>query len=624
MNARRRLNRLLLILVLFGLSVGGAVVLADRPAHAYLSPEAVSDLKATWPPKPRLRPRVRARPNVEARPPVSQPGSGPAVSVTVDVDPASPLGPMPLLLHPSSMLTGTSGEAKTTLLGLPGTLGAVRWGLGTLIDNARSLAEYSSMLDRLAPDLRRFSDRGATLIVTMEGMPAWLSSTQDTRLAGAYGWPLRKASPPKDYRAYEQFCYETVRVLNKTHGLNPYYEFWNEPNSKGFWAGSTGELFQTYAAFARGARSADPQAKVGGIATGSWDSKSDSGPRDAKPLLRQFLEYAAHPPRTEGGSRPLPVDFVSWHRFGSSPEDKWDGPAEIRGWLRDSGFSTDLPQVVDEWARWATFPAWNDAARDVAAGAAYIPVALLGMDRQRVAIQTIANLQDFNNPPAGKVFIGDFGLLTRNPMVGKAALHAMRMLGMMEPDRVAVTVPPDIEDVEGVRALASARGGRLSVLLCRYGADPSAALIRAIERAGYDSFSELGVPAQAVVAAFTKNEPLPSGTSARARDALEQALSKAHRALESSASQVVVTLRVPGDPASMKYTIYMIDDDHLNPGEAFRRAEQAGKSFDDALRAARDMETFTPTAQGGGSPPVVKLGRYAVALVIVERASLRR
>ena len=84
------------------------------------------------------------------------------------------------------------------------------------------------------------------------------------------------------------------------------------------------------------------------------------------------------------------------------------------------------------------------------------------------------------------------------------------------------------------------------------------------------------------------------------------------------ANTVTLQLAVRGGSPTTRYTIYRIDEDHLNPGGAFYRVRAQGGSLNDAIRAAQAMQGFTPAATGAGAPPDLSFGTYGVALVVLE------
>ncbi len=540
------------------------------------------------------------------------PKPAPPIPGTITVNPNIVIGPLPKVFRPSVMLTGSSDEAKMQLLELPGQLGTIRWSVGRMIERAGGHDEFLGSLDVIGAGAKRFEAKGAQMVISLEGMPKWLASRQETQLAAPYGWPIFRASPPRDFKTYEQFVYDTVRILNGTYGLKPFYEFWNEPNSRMFWVGTQKELLQTYAAFAAGARRADPAAKVGGLAVGSWKDPREGEP-GGEPLLKAFIRVA-------GSSQPrVPIDFVSWHCFARSPEEKWEGATEIRDWLVAAGYDPELPQIVDEWNRWSTFPDWYDLSRDTHLGAAYHAASVLAMDRVGIQYQAFATLQDFNDPPPGKVFIGDFGTVTRKPMVKKASFHVMHMMSLLEDTRVDVQVPADLADVEGVGAVAATGNDKLTVLIHRYGADETGALVKSLRTDGFGRLSDLGVSSEEVVAFYVNKQPLPADTPAKSRQALERAALNASKAKFSAASEVVVKLAIPGWERPRRYRVYLVDDTHANPGIAYALSLKAKKSLGEAVAAARTMEELTPAMEGSGELPEIRLGIVAVALVVLDR-----
>jgi hypothetical protein len=149
---------------------------------------------------------------------------------------------------------------------------------------------------------------------------------------------------------------------------------------------------------------------VGGFAVSAWDARRKGA---GAPMPEALLTRAGQP-----GAAPM--DFISWHNFGKFPEDGWiSAENNSRKWLAQSGLPAAFPQIVTEWNRWTTFPDWYDKSREGALGAANYIATLHAMDRAGIRGQTVAALQDFNAPPRNQAFIGDFGLVTREPMVKK-------------------------------------------------------------------------------------------------------------------------------------------------------------------------------------------------------------
>ena len=527
--------------------------------------------------------------------------------ISLRVMPARQLGDLPRTYRPSVMMSWADEEAVNAFLSLPGPLGAVRVTLEPLLTEASSLADFKARLARNAGRLKRLAERGADIVVTVARMPRWLAARSGDAPAGPYGFSVREASPPRDYAGLEELGFAVVSILNRELGYAPWYEFWNEPESPSFWSGSSEELFRAYEAFARGARRADPAAKVGGLAVGGWNDPRAGEPAK-QPLLRAFIERAA--------ARGVPLDFVSWHHFISSPEEGWTGAFTVREWLRAAGLSPQMPQFVTEWNRWKTFPEWFDPGRDTAEGAAFILAAMEPIEKAGLRGHTIAALQDFNATDSDQAFRGDFGLVTRSPMIRKASFCAIQMLARLGPRRIAVELGPDAA-AEGVAALATATPERIAVLVHRYGGDPKGAAIRTLRQSGFHSPEDLALTQQQLGDFVSRRADLPGSVAPAVRTALERARAAAERARDLPASEVIV-LPVIESPASGKYRLYWLNESSCNPGAAYRKYRREGQSHGEALAAARNAQALQPQHEGSGPLPPLHFGTYGAALIEID------
>ena len=83
-------------------------------------------------------------------------------------------------------------------------------------------------------------------------------------------------TPPADYEEWSALIRTLTRHLVERYGLEEvrtwFFEVWNEPNLKFFWAGTREEYFKLYEYAARAIKSVDSQLRVGGPATSvnSW------------------------------------------------------------------------------------------------------------------------------------------------------------------------------------------------------------------------------------------------------------------------------------------------------------------------------------------------------------------
>jgi xylan 1,4-beta-xylosidase len=106
-------------------------------------------------------------------------------------------------------------------------------------------------------------------------------------------------TPPADYGEWETLIRTLTQHLVERYGLDEvrswFFEVWNEPNLRYFWAGSQEEYFKLYAHAARAIKSVDAELRVGGPATSvnSW--------------IPEMLEFCR--------STNTPLDFVSTHHY---------------------------------------------------------------------------------------------------------------------------------------------------------------------------------------------------------------------------------------------------------------------------------------------------------------------
>lgn len=532
--------------------------------------------------------------------------------ITLRVNAAQSLGALPGTYRPSVMMSFADANAVNAFLSLPGSIGAVRVTLEPLMTESATFSDFKARLAREAGGLRTLAQRGSDIIITMARMPRWLASRRSEASLGASGWTIREGSPPRDYAGLEELGFAIATIFNRDHGFTPWYEFWNEPEAKIFWSGSSDELFRSYEAFARGVRRADPSAKVGGIAVSGWGERRQGDPAGAPPMLRAFIERAG---------KGMPLDFVSWHNFGQFPEEGWVGAVTVRDWLSAAGLPPETPQFVTEWNRWRTFPEWVDPGRDVVEGAAYLLAALAPIEGAGIRGHTFASLQDFNDMAPNKAFSGDFGLVTRNPTVRKASFCAMQMLARLDSNRVGVELAADIAAAEGIGAVATATSNRVVLLVHRYGRDPLGALFRSLRLSGFHPRAEdLGIAESEIHTFVFRKGSLPATrTTPAVRAALERARAAYERARDVPASEIVIRSVVVGWPASFQYRVYRLDELNCSPGDTYRKARREGRPHAEALAAARKAEAFVPQQEGSGPLPSLRLGAHGAVLIEIER-----
>ena len=146
------------------------------------------------------------------------------------------------------------------------------------------------------------------------------------------------AIPPKDYRKWARICEHVIRHENEGwadgfHRGIKYWEIWNEPDLVGHqcWTGTISEFIEFYDVASRHLKGCFPDLMIGGPAlthvkrTEWWD---------------EFVPYLKE--------KKPPMDFFSFHKYGSVPEKFAEDVEIARNYLNEAGYpSCEL--ILDEW-----------------------------------------------------------------------------------------------------------------------------------------------------------------------------------------------------------------------------------------------------------------------------------
>ena len=146
------------------------------------------------------------------------------------------------------------------------------------------------------------------------------------------------AVPPKDYRKWARICEHIIRHENEGwadgfHRGIKYWEIWNEPDLVGHqcWTGTISEFIEFYDVASRHLKGCFPDLMIGGPAlthvkrTEWWD---------------EFVPYLKE--------KKPPMDFFSFHKYGSVPEKFAEDVEIARNYLNEAGYpSCEL--ILDEW-----------------------------------------------------------------------------------------------------------------------------------------------------------------------------------------------------------------------------------------------------------------------------------
>lgn len=218
------------------------------------------------------------------------------------------------------------------------------------------------------------------------------------RERGTVFWWKGNGAPPVDYDRWEELVERFARHCVERWGADEvrswWFEVWNEPNHRVFFAGTRSEYFELYRRSALALKRVDPGLRVGGPSTANFvpddrfageveDTARHANWRhadqDALPWrgvwIEEFLAWCAE--------RGVPVDFVSAHPY---PMD-WavDGRGGMKNyfrsvhalrddlrWLRAAVARSAYPAAAIHCTEWNTSSAFGDPAHDELCAATYV------------------------------------------------------------------------------------------------------------------------------------------------------------------------------------------------------------------------------------------------------------
>jgi xylan 1,4-beta-xylosidase len=287
---------------------------------------------------------------------------------------------------------------------------------------------------------------GVRPFVELSFMPEALASGGDT----VFHYRAN-VTPPRDPRAWGDLVSRLAAHWVRRYGAEEvrrwYFEVWNEPNLRSFWAGTQDDYFMLYRHAAQALKAVDAGLRVGGPATArnEW--------------LTEFLDFC----RRER----LPADFVSTHHYPNDPlwSEAQDTESELagarRGILREWAVEAHrqargLPLLYTEWNA-SSNPRYPRQDDPYAAAFAVKSVLEVSGLVEAYAFWTFSDIFEENYFPSAP-FHGGFGLLTLHG-VPKPTYRAFELLHRLGDERL---------EVEGVHETVDAwavRGGTELVIL---------------------------------------------------------------------------------------------------------------------------------------------------------------
>jgi hypothetical protein len=339
--------------------------------------------------------------------------------------------------------------------------GVLKKGQGT--DPLYDWADFDRRVDFIAKI-------GAEPIIAVSYMPQLLDAVPNNE----------RQSAPKDYRAWEELCFQAADHSLRRGKRILFWEVWNEVNTGWLKPGpaDTGtdafeklytaalgkaetnhEIIRRFEAYcklyratAQGVRRADPRAKVGGpaLASGPFENSDYGHCSHGKGFARGLMLWCQQ--------EKLPLDFVSWHEYFQMPETIVKEADAFRAYL--AAFPelqrTVSSFMITEWNEaW-----WADRPQDHELGAAWCANSIT-----RAFLPAHIDRPCFFYVKQGDMgFRGDYSLLMQENRP-KASYNVAKIFNGLRGNWLPVTGTDD--DVSAVAAW-DVQQGRLAVVLVNF------------------------------------------------------------------------------------------------------------------------------------------------------------
>ncbi len=320
--------------------------------------------------------------------------------------------------------------------------------LGTLVRHKKGRFIYSFFnADRIVDFLLSI---GMRPFVELSFMPTALASG-DATIFSYRG----NVSPPVDFRQWAELMRRLVGHWAERYGRDEvrhwYFEVWNEPNLRAFWAGTQAQYFDLYRHTALAIKEVDGDFRVGGPATA------------ANAWLPEFLDFCT--------KNRLPADFVSTHHYPNDPlwSEAQDTESELAGgrrgilreWTREARRQAgDRPLLYTEWNA-SSNPRYPRQDEPYAAAFA-IKSALEAAELvEAYSFWTFTDIFEENYFPS-LPFHGGFGLLNLHG-IPKPTYRAFELLHRLGEERLPIEGSHETVDAWAVR-----NGDRRTILLTNH------------------------------------------------------------------------------------------------------------------------------------------------------------
>ena len=241
-------------------------------------------------------------------------------------------------------------------------------------------------------------------------------------------WWRGNVTPPKDYNKWGELIRNLTQHFTERYGADEvktwYFEVWNEPNLRGFWAGTQEEYFKLYRYSVNAIKSVNKEYRVGGPATAGAAWEVD------------MIDFCQ--------KNNLPLDFISTHsygvnqgyldEFGHSGTILNEEAMSVSGDVINSRKEIDdssMPNLELHYTEWSSSYTPADPIHDSYQEAAYILEKLKQVGDAPNSMSYWVFTDIFEEPgPRFTPFHGGFGLLNYQA-INKPAFYSYEFLNKL-------------------------------------------------------------------------------------------------------------------------------------------------------------------------------------------------
>ena len=390
-----------------------------------------------------------------------------SVQVSVTVDPSVIKGPVKPMnaVNNGPAYDSAQQKADFKILNIPysRTHDAHGYYGEHLVDISDIFPDWSKNPDKESSYDFRETDLYIKTLIEAGSEPFYrLGQTIENQTAAKYN-----IFPPNDYKKWAKICEHIIRHYNEGwadgfHYNIKYWEIWNEADldqSSGrwktkprTWGGPIEEFHKMYAIAAKHLKECFPDLKIGG--------PSYCRIQGTKTYFPQFFQYMR--------DKQVPIDFISWHKYGAEPSVYLMEAELIRGWMKEYGYEA-AELILNEWnyrrfkeGSGTSNERYNRLNRRSMKGAAFVAATMSALQDAPVDMLMYYDFRSNTN------YCGFYDYQTQEHQPVYYAFYAWSKL---EGSQCVCSVEGGAGDIY---AVASVKDGRTTLLLTRYDGDNNA------------------------------------------------------------------------------------------------------------------------------------------------------